>query len=1032
MASSNQVFVSHLANLRVLSDDNCIIAREKPVKPIGMGKWKVSYDFTMFPDAYTLAKYLVAQPVGRRRFHEVIRPGRQKVFVDIDLTPDKAPDGDHMVFGQTILQLMIQCMESYCRERGIPFDLEQDVAISTSHCATKFSAHIIFPHHLVVSTDGEMRYFVEHELCGVAKERPEMRHALEKLVIDLGVYARTHNFRIVYSDKVNDKGRILAPADEFEYYGRRIVHTRPMDAPEYIYLENIIMFCHRDRCFELSVKVPKRPKKESSVEEDEAEIVLEQLYENLPIAEGTFELRSVSADIIQLNRLLPFDCPACKGHHDGDNPYIRIFKYHDSEARYASLCCRAKKSIKFYCLDPEIAAQPKPLNAMAFAMVASFRRREGLDDDEKPVEIPDIIPEPKRPVAKVTKLADIQYPTIQNPSPFAPDPNLRADMEEMRKTEWREKPAKKTRKPEPEPEPESIDESSEDDEPEVEIVERPIKKEYIMDEDKPKCERSGYNFYDKKYHWSDFVERFQQLELISYCGHIIDDLEDDRFDAAVDAIHAETRRPKKTITCDTPSTLVDDARRVIAIVNDSVSLAKVFCKTEDEMFERSSRPRLAANAGGSCQLIKVDKRGKIKYERFRFSTFLSRYESKLSYKRVVTIPFPNDPDGLLPDPTNIKRGEFNIFPGFRARLVKLNDERRATIQPFLTHLERYTANGDKDIYRWILWWFRRIIVEYKKPDMMLMFVGDQGAGKGIIFDMFGNILGDELYLSIGTLEAFFQDFNKMQSQKLLIYIQEFGKAKGNQHTLYDKFKARIDQRKCTVEAKFNDAYQEVNRSGIGASSNHPEMIRAVDGDRRSIFIRASDELRNNAEYWDEFYKNFPKIDDDPERNQEISNILYSYLHSEECKNFVEIDPETGTRYNYFRPPKTELRDEIVEQSRNLGQEYIHELMTKAKRVEPGTIITSDKLADPFMLSDNIWDSFVNWMRDRSISPEYQMRRPAFMTEVRKWTGSKSMQTKVAGGARPSGYRISGEIYKRLVTVWESPDSDSEDGDFVTK
>lgn len=946
MASSNQVFVSYLANIRVLSDDNCIIARERPVKPIGMGKWKVSYDFAMFPDAYALAKYLIAQPVGRRRFHEVIRPGRQKVFVDIDLTPDKAPDGDHMAFGQTILQLMIQCMESYCQEKGIPFDLEQDVAISTSHCATKFSAHIIFPHHLVVSTDGEMRYFVEHELCGVAKERPEMRHALEKLVIDLGVYARTHNFRIVYSDKVNDKGRILAPADEFEYYGRRIVHTRPMDAPEYIYLENIIMFCHRDRCFELSVKVPKRPKKESTVEEDEAEIVLEQLYENLPIAEGTFELRSVNADIIQLNRLLPFDCPACKGHHDGDNPYIRIFKYRDSEARYASLCCRAKKSIKFYCLDPEIEAQPKPLNAMAFAMAASFRRREGIDDDEEPVEIPAIIPEPKRFEVKVTKLADIQYPTIPNPSPFAPDPNLRAEMEavRMRKTGGKKKPVKRSKKPEP-----VI--AEDDDEPIVQILEK------IPNQ--PGKYTITYDVADDYWNWSRIRKLINSSYLVEYYGVFISPATQDRKERKLlNMIKPAMLRGRDPIEF---HYLMSCVKKCMAVIHDKTP-ATLMIKTPDDPFHSISVDRISKRLALKLMIVgfRCSKKGKPEPEPVivGLPEFLERFEGFFSYDRAEIIPYPNDPDNLLNKPLPHAEGVLNTFSGFRAKIVELTQIRRGKIQKFLDHLKLLIAKGDDEIYRTILWWFREVIVENRKPNMALMVKGEQGAGKGVIFRMFGDILGPELYLQLETLDNYLDKFNDAQRGKLMVYIAEFGKVTGSTQTVYNKFKSKIDEERKTTEGKYKKImHDEINRMGVGASSNDDNMIAINKHDRRMFLLECSDEVAGDAEYWRVFHEYYPLQTDNKEKNLEMSNILYSFMHSQECRDIVfgRNNEYEGT---YFRPPETEFRKKVIADSRSRYEKFFDEVVNGEYSFSEECFI--ERVGVKYFIISKIFQQFKNW------------------------------------------------------------------------
>lgn len=927
-------------------------------------------------------------------FHEVVKAnGMYKFYMDIDIERAKVPQGEDMMsLGDRIVELCIMGFEAVCVELGHTFDITRDVALYNSHGPNKYSMHIIFPCHVTENTAGRMKYFA-NMVVDVVREKPDIVLALEKNFIDLGVYGRNRNFRLCGSRKVGSD-RVVAPQDSFTYGGRKIDHvrfrmSRAANERFEIFRESMLTSDAQSYKKEvLNFVVPERPRNNAVVEGIDPEALVELACKVTMCPSSSLEVGEFKDSTLSLVSAKPFYCPVCsqgepnREPHDSVNPFITIWTYEGGKARHATFCCSRKletqKNIYLGCLDEEVgkverAEWAQEMSKQRVSKLASLKR--GKCDGSVKAVIAQLTSAPTQTLAITPTPGWVETGLEVVPR----RPSLVEEMAQLRGNPKTDEKVKKSDLP-------------------------------------------GYNLYDKKFYWSDFWKNFQDREFWSYDGRLITKRDNcDEFDAMQKIVRERRKIPKsQDVTCDVPKDLLGLAQRVIAVINDSAHGARFISKNRDKPVDITMRGKLAASTGGSCRLITYDPlKREFKTKRFQFMQFLSMFEAKLSYDRLVVEPYPNDPDGLLPDPEVVGSGEFNAFPGIRAQIVEMTPERRARIQPFLDHLMKYTAKGDPVIYRWILWWFHRVIVKYQRPDMMLMFTGKQGSGKSIIFRIFGDILGNDLYLSIGTLDEFLKDFNKLHSQKLLIYIQEFGKSKGDQSSQYDKFKSRIDQDRVSVEAKHVDVVQEENRAGIGATSNNVRIIKSAMDDRRSIFVGCANEIKDDDEYWERFLRMYPKIKKNPGLNLEISNILYSFMHSKECTDLIYVNPEGG-KYKYFRPPMTASREEIIAGSRNSAQKYLAELEAGARRLLPGDIVKTAR-SGYFMLSDRVWDAFADWMNEKRVIPRYQMTKDEFLVEVRDHFGVRSTQINYKG-RRPYGYKITEEMYHKLTDEFADEDS----------
>lgn len=247
----------------------------------------------------------------------------------------------------------------------------------------------------------------------------------------------------------------------------------------------------------------------------------------------------------------------------------------------------------------------------------------------------------------------------------------------------------------------------------------------------------------------------------------------------------------------------------------------------------------------------------------------------------------------------VKNNQYNLWTGYKYKNTGTCD--LSKIEHVLDHLLNIWANGNKEVYDWIIGWFARIIQtpENKNAICLALYSFANGVGKNIILDLIRAIMGDKYFLSTSKDEQILGRFNSDVEGRILINMNETS-------ILYDKklsgpFKENITEKTISIERKGLTSYTIDNPGNYIITTNDMHMVSISGQDRRFNIIQCSDKKYNK-----EYYNKIADTD-----VQELANFLYNV-------DISDYDPRDF--------PRTELFYEQVELSYNNIESFVHKLI----------------------------------------------------------------------------------------------------------
>ena len=205
------------------------------------------------------------------------------------------------------------------------------------------------------------------------------------------------------------------------------------------------------------------------------------------------------------------------------------------------------------------------------------------------------------------------------------------------------------------------------------------------------------------------------------------------------------------------------------------------------------------------------------------------WNSNNNRRDVKRIAFDARPDGER-DP-NI----FNIWQGYNVNSedAQVFDEDDA--DAILDHIFNIWCQGNTEHYDYVINWFAHILQKpWIKIGTLLALKSDQGAGKGIIFDMIGKIMGTAHYSQSASMANITGDFNGGIEGKVLIDLDEA--FWGGEVKMMGKMKNLITERSQLINKKCKEAYEVENTTAFSITTNNNLFAGVEKGDRRHMCL----------------------------------------------------------------------------------------------------------------------------------------------------------------------------------------------------
>lgn len=258
---------------------------------------------------------------------------------------------------------------------------------------------------------------------------------------------------------------------------------------------------------------------------------------------------------------------------------------------------------------------------------------------------------------------------------------------------------------------------------------------------------------------------------------------------------------------------------------------------------------------------------------------------------------------------------FNLFDGFWVnKIEKENVEKKQHyIDLFKKHIH-YLSNENETTKNFLLQWIAHLLLNtHKKSTICLVIQGDEGSGKTSLFELIRHMMQKKekdkyCYMTARPEKTIFERFNDVLLNKILVNINEpdFNSFKGS----FEEFKSMITDSQLSIESKGLPKISIGNHMSFMLTTNNEKLFTLSATDRRFYFIKTSDYLVGNQDYWNEYYDSF---DDD---------CFFKYI-MEYLKEVIDYD------FNFQknqRENKNEFHKLLVEDSKNPFYEFLQNMI----------------------------------------------------------------------------------------------------------
>lgn len=252
---------------------------------------------------------------------------------------------------------------------------------------------------------------------------------------------------------------------------------------------------------------------------------------------------------------------------------------------------------------------------------------------------------------------------------------------------------------------------------------------------------------------------------------------------------------------------------------------------------------------------------------------------------------------------------FSVFQGYEYEELEDYDEN--IIAPFLNHIHDNIANGNDEMYNYILNWLAFIFQNPEgKTGTSLVLTGEQGTGKNTFTDTICDLMKRYCVRNLTNFSEIVGKFNSIIENKKLIICNEMGCSDTNMHLDFNSLKSVNTEDQVRVADKFLPGRTIKNTINLIILSNFFDPVKVEDGDRRYAVCEVSEAHKNDWDY-------FEKI-----RNGRTEAFYQNLLTFFMKRKLGKID--------FTKIPKTDIREALMESSKSPYELFIQDFIRDFK------------------------------------------------------------------------------------------------------
>lgn len=255
---------------------------------------------------------------------------------------------------------------------------------------------------------------------------------------------------------------------------------------------------------------------------------------------------------------------------------------------------------------------------------------------------------------------------------------------------------------------------------------------------------------------------------------------------------------------------------------------------------------------------------------------------------------------------------FNLFNGYEIEKEKIevNDKEIENYWKIFENHLLYLVDEDKNTLKFIIQWIANLIHNpLKRSEKCIILQGLEGTGKTTLNEIIKKIIGEKYcYITARPEKTIFDRFNDVLSNKIYVNINEpdFNSFKGS----FEEFKSLITDSTINIESKGKPKITLSNYMTFLITTNNEKLFSLSSTDRRFYFIKTSDKIANDTDYFNMLYENI--------NNPKFIKTIYLKLKILLDKNY---------NFNLFQKNnKTTLHLNLLDNSKNPFYSFLQEFV----------------------------------------------------------------------------------------------------------
>jgi hypothetical protein len=264
---------------------------------------------------------------------------------------------------------------------------------------------------------------------------------------------------------------------------------------------------------------------------------------------------------------------------------------------------------------------------------------------------------------------------------------------------------------------------------------------------------------------------------------------------------------------------------------------------------------------------------------------------------------------FYPEPLICPPNKFNLWTQFEMEEITEWEHKGDELKMLLDHI-LILCDNDKEVAKWLTCWIGQMIQYPAVKSRTPVLISKQGSGKGTLMKIICKMIGKRKYWETAKPQKHvWGDFNPMLANCYFVNLNEIGKKQVMEAE--EELKSLQTDESLTINDKGKSPFEIRSYHRFFITTNHMAPLNPEGDDRRNVFIRTSDELIGNYEYfsmWNDeilpdvnciktFYEYFKSLPDlDKFHKMPVPNTD----HQQDLKQLAICKPEQWLKYFTYR------------------------------------------------------------------------------------------------------------------------------------